>query len=538
MSESEIDLQTGEITVLNETDIETSEIMEAARKQYPEIAALESWSVQRGGNRRGKGVFQRDQYVIPNGIFDKMKVAQKAVEQDDIVSGVAETTEQIAFKRVSLETDDEDQESVWQQIVEDLNLSHFMRQIWKEVFTYSQAYVAVQYGREDYKVRGVTPEGNKKKKTFQDIWAPKKLTLLDPLRVIPVNDKIFGSDDLAYIANPGEIGLFNDRTDSVIRELVLGPYQANQEEMRELQDITGESLRNRLFLLNPERVWRITATKPDYRKFANVRLEAVFELLDLKHQLREMDRQALIGTTNGIILVKKGSDALPAKAGEVQALASQVKTTSRMPIIVGDHRIEIEIITPKTDKTLAAERYNAIDSRLTSRLFQILSTGNYASGTATDDSIKLLRVVASSMEARRDRIRDSLMENVFWPTWDNNDELVDKPEMQFYPRRIALEFDPNIARFMQELRDRGDISRETILGELDILERAEAVKREREAVYFDDIFTPTNVPYSGNSEDPNMQNDPRSQGPRGGEGGRPTGTGTPQDRDKPEGDKQ
>ena len=289
----------------------------------------------------------------------------------------------------------------------------------------------------------------------------------------------------------------------------------------------GGSASSNLYELNPDNVFRITSTRPDYLRFAEVRMESVFELLDLKQLLREMDRQSLIGSTNAIILVKKGSDKYPATSKELSGLSTQVKQTARNPIIVGDHRIEIEIITPKTDKTLSAERYNGIDSRITSRLYQVLSTGNYASGTATDDSLKLLRVIASSMEARRDLIRDDLMDNIFRMMWKKNAELEKEPAMAFYPRRIALEFDPNQAQFMQDLRDRGDLSRDTMLAELDIEEHVEAVKREREAEFYDEIFTPTNVPFSANPQgDPENPGDPRKTGGRNG-GGNRNGGGAP-----------
>ena len=160
------------------------------------------------------------------------------------------------------------------------------------------------------------------------------------------------------------------------------------------------------FELNPDNVWRITSTRPDYQRFADVRMESVFELLDLKHLLRAMDRTSLLGSTNAVILVKKGSDDRPAQPGELEALSTQIGGTARQPIIVSDHRIEIEIITPKTDKTLSPERYNGIDSRITSRLYQILSSGSYSSGMAADNSLKLFQVISTSMEARRDSIRD------------------------------------------------------------------------------------------------------------------------------------
>lgn len=530
-SETEISPLNGALTVLNDTEFADEDVVRALYEQYPEVATLENWANK--STRQGKGLFQRDQYVNPVTIFDKMRVAYQAVEQDDIVSGIADTTEQLAYKRITLETDDLDEAYVWQQMADELDLVNFMRQIWRDLFIASQAYPAVMFGRRDFKVRGRTTAGNRKKKLMTGVYTPIGLTLLDPLRVVPVGSFMFGQEQLAYIASPAEVDIFSTKlgegSDPILNQLIVGKYNPSRAEARELNKLCGESVSNRLFLLDPDHCWRITATRPDYQRFASVRMESVFELLDIKHQLREMDRAALIGSTNAIILVKKGTDAMPAKDAEVKKLASQVRTGSRMPVIVGDHRIDIEIITPKTDKTLAPERYNGIDSRLTARLFQVLSTGSYSTGTAVDDSLKLLRVVAASMEARRDVIRDSMVAKVFMPTWERNDKLIDIPSMQFYPRRIALDFDPNIARFMQDLRDRGDISRETILAELDILEESESVKRQREAELYDHVFTPTVVPYSANQDNPDL--DTRTAGRRRGGarngGGRPAGMPNP-----------
>lgn len=520
------------VVLINQTDIADDTLLPELQR-VPEVAALERW-YQKNNSRKSTGLFQRDMYVSPEAIFDKFKTAYNAVEKDDIVSGVTETTEQLAYKRIALETDNLDEQDIWNQIAEDIDVVNFMREIWREVFAISQAYPAVLYGEKTYRVRGTTQKGNKKKKVYENLRVPIGLTLLDPLKVVPSGNFLFGQEDLIYLASETEIENF-DRAlgdsrsdDQVVNQLVTQKVDLSDSERRRIRDITGGHITtDNTYLLNPENCWRITATRPDYQRFAAVRMESIFELLDLKHQLREMDRSNMIGATNAIILVKKGNDERPAKQTEIDQLTNQIKVSSRVPIIIGDHRIDIEIITPKTDKTLSPERYNGIDSRITSRLFQILSTGNYSSGTAVDDSIKLLRVIAASMEARRDIIRDSIMEHVFKPTFEQNDELNDDVSMQFYPRRIALDFDPNIAKFLQDLRDRGDISRETILGELDIIEQDEAVKREREAEVYDEIFTPTNVPFNG--MDPGAEG--RRQGGDKNGGGRPENSPTVNEND-------
>jgi len=92
------------------------------------------------------------------------------------------------------------------------------------------------------------------------------------------------------------------------------------------------------------------------------------------------------------------------------------------------------------------------------------------------------------MEARRDSIRDSITKNVFEQILKRNDAFSDDMKLQFYPRRVALAFDPNIATYMMDLRDGGDLSRDTMLAELDILESDEAIKVARENEYYNNIF--------------------------------------------------
>lgn len=485
---------------INETTIPNSDVFQAVSEQHPELAALSRWGSRVSNPGRGGGILERDRYVTPETIFDQFKVALDASESDDVVSNFVETTEALAFNKVTMDADDPQQEDIWNQIAEGINIDARLREMWKETVTVSQFYYAVLWGNRNFKVRGKTKEGNQSRKEFKNLRVPIAITVLDPLKVVPVGNFMFGNEKLVYIANNKEADGIDDvlagknTTDLTVRQLMKGKYEASREELKFLKDLTGAKV-DRLFELNPDAVFRHTATKPDYQRFAAVRMKSVFELLDLKQQLRQMDRSYLLGGTNFIMLVKKGSDKLPAKQSEVTSLANQVKATARVPVIIGDHRISVEIVTPKMDLTLKPERYNVLDARITSRLYQVFMTGNYAAGTKGDDSLKLSRVIARGMESRRHMIRQSLMENVFKPCQEaNEDQLKDVPRMNFNPKRIALDFDSTIATFMQDLRDRGDISRGTILSEMDLNQDEEARKREREKENgYDKLFEPTNT---------------------------------------------
>jgi len=73
-------------------------------------------------------------------------------------------------------------------------------------------------------------------------------------------------------------------------------------------------------------------------------------------------------------------------------------------------------------------------------------------------------------------------------------------------------------QYIQDLRDRGDVSRESVLDEMEFDQDAEALKRKREKEKYDKIFTPTTVPYDGQNQAGSQNNsgstDPKGQGRR------------------------
>jgi hypothetical protein len=515
--------------ILNDTDIDTSDVIKALQDDRPELAAMMRWSnaLQRHGS-----MFERDQYVTPENIFDQMKIAQHAAVTDDVVSGVIESTEALAFGKVDFEAEDEDEEDVWNQIAADIDLDSRLREMWREEFTVSQFYCAVYWGRKTYTVRGKSEKGVKRKKTFDNLFVPRALSILDPLKVIPVGNLMFNQERLAYIADRGEDSIidqviFGTKADPLISQLIERKFTPDPGDRKALIDSMPETSGiDRLYLLRPENVFRHTSTRSQYKRFADVRMKSVFELLDMKHQLRAMDRAHLIGGTNFIVLVTKGSDKIPARPEELMHLQTQVRTVARVPVIVGDHRLDVKIITPDNDNTLSPERYNGVDARITARLYQMFMTGNFSAGARGDDSIKLARVVARGLQARRHMLRRVIEKNLVRPTIDANPEFTGHAKLQFHPKRVDLDFDPAFANYILDLRDRGDISRESVLDEVDFNQVDEARKRRKEKEKYDSVFTPTNVPVPGAQPG---QVDPKAAGRRLGgtrnRGGAAPGTG-------------
>jgi hypothetical protein len=357
------------------------------------------------------------------------------------------------------------------------------------------------WGAKSYRVRGKNAgTGVKRKKTFDNIVVPLALTILDPTKVTPVGNLMFNQDQLAYIADRTEVDMLdaavlNDpQADPVSRQIIMGKYAPPDYERRNL---AREGINpDWLYILNPRNVWRHALTRSQYERFAKVRMKSVFEILDLKQQLRQMDRATLIGGTNFIVLIRKGSDHLPAKPEEVSQLRGQVTSVARVPILVGDHRLSVDIITPKQDYTLNPDKYSTLDARLTTRLYGMFLIHGGMGQPRSDDSMKLGKVIARGMEERRQALRRTLERRVILPTVGANPQLDSVPTLRFHPTRIEFDFDPAKSAFIEDARDRGDLSRDSYLNELDFDQESEARKRVREARDYDHIFTMTNVPFS------------------------------------------
>lgn len=526
------DPESDSVQILNDSGVSNEAVFSALQDQNPEVAALVRWSsdMKMPTSRRG-GLFERDRYVVPDNIKEQMKVAYHASETDDVVSGVIESTEALAFSKMSIDAEDEDQTDVWNQIAEGLDMDRRLREMWREDFIVSQFICAVWWGTRSFKVRGRSDKGVQRKKKFDNMTVPIGITMLDPMKVVPVGNLLFNQEQLAYQADSGyEYDMFQavingDKEDETIRQLMVGKYVVDDAERRLLgQDGIATE---RLFLLNPNNVWRHADTKAQYQRYAPLRMRSIFELLDLKTQLRAMDRAHLLGGTNFIVLIKKGDKDRPAKPGEIASLQRQVRTLARVPVIVGDDRLSIEIITPKTDNTLAPEKYNGLDARITARLFQMFMTGNFAAGAKGDDSVKLAKIVARGLESRRHLIRRSIEQHILQPTFTVNEQFTDKPKLRFHPKRIALDFDPTYATFLLDVFDRGPFSMESLLEEIDYDLVVEYRRRKAEDDKYGDVLQPRAAPGASNlgagAADPKSAG--RQQGGIKGGGGAAPGSG-------------
>lgn len=484
------------------------------------------------------GMFDRQVYVPPDNPYDQMRTARRAVLEDDIVGGVADATEAIAFSGgLKWESSDPDDADVFNQMAADLDLDGAIRAMWRESFAIDQFVCAKLWGWKDFVVRGKTLKGNQRKKRYR-VWCPTRLVLLNSEFIVPVGVGPLREDRLAWNASPSEFAAFDAATsgdilDPLMSAFFTGRHVANADEAARL---TAWRIPSDVLLdLNPGWVFRHCHTKPDYAAFPDLRLRSVFPLLDLKRQLMASDRAALIGAANYILLIRKGNDAAPATQDEVNNLKRNYNFLAKLPVIISDHRLEIDVIAPKLDFVLKADAYDILDHKILIRTLASFLPPRIRSL----DPASWNDLICNSVQSRRHMIKRTLETQIARAVVEhprNAGLFAARPSLVFTPRTVTIGTDQNLMSALLTLRTQRELSRDTILEHLGLDEATEAQRLELEEQVYDPIFR-TQVPFAspaaGGAPDPGTgpvtgtpNGTPESPSVAGRRGGRPSGGGT------------
>ena len=529
---SELMLEGRPMGMANMTSLSSGEIAADPSVQAL-VKQLGSWvEKSRQGVGTTAGMFNRSLYAGPDGPYDQMRVARHAVREDDIVGGLADATEALAFDGgLKWESANPDDADVFNQVSADLNLDGKIREMWRDLFTVDEFICAKLWDKVEYTVRGKTEKGNKKKKVYS-VYVPTKLTLLKPENVVPIGYGPLRDDTLAWQATEAEIGTYSRQIipatkpvqlDPLMTTFFTGQYQPGLDEARELS-AWGVNI-NQLLAMNKDWVFRHTSTKPDYAKFPDIRLRSVFGLLDLKRQLMASDRATLIGAANYILLIRKGSAEQPATQDEVTNLKANYNFLAKLPVIISDHRLEIDVIAPKLDFVLRKDAYDTLDQRILTRtLASFASPGR----TATDSTSTFSDVLASSIQNSRHMIKRTLEKEISRAICEhprNKGIFEDRPSLVFTPRTVSVGTSQPVLTALLALRTQREISRDTILEYMGLDQATEAQRLELEDKIYDDIFK-TAVPYAATPGAPVASGQPKAAPAAAKPAAKPTPNGT------------
>lgn len=519
----------------NQTDLPDEMLLSTVREtaQY-----LQQWTRETRAQKGRSNLFDRSKFAVSENPYEQMKVARLAVRDDDVVGAAADVTESLILQGTQWGGADADAADIFNQISADINLDGYLRTAYREGFSDSQSVTAVWWGSREYTSRVRRPSGKKNAdgtdRTYPArrairLYVPTKIITLDSTCVVPIGMSVFGEDRLAWHATPSMLTTWSQMdagmtTDLLMANLFQGTYTPGRDEEQQL--IKWGVDPKRLIEFRPDTVWRHTRTRSSFQPFPDIRMASVFRLLDLKQQLLESDRVMLVGAANYILLVKKGTDGAPASQPEVDNLKEGFTVIAKLPVIVSDHRLSIEIISPALDMTLVADKYNVLDARILARLFGAPAINSGARGD--QNSGITTRMMARTLENQRHMLRRMVEKRVRDAIWDNprNVDAVkrnfkEKPSLFFTPRNVQLDNDAQIITAIMAARAARDLSRESELEFLGFDQAVEAQRMQREAEVYDDIFK-TAVPFTGGGGDGGGGTPSAIDGAKG---GRPVGGG-------------
>lgn len=508
---------------INESGLPDDEVIQGVRRSRQvgqELANLvEQWQQSLTQRERSgtADMFGRKQWNGAGHIFATFGKLAHAVKHDDILSTLADVTEALSYKKCRFEMTNEDQQDIWDQWAREVDLDSRLRELHREMYKFSQVNVGLWWETRTYTVRSspvgearrmLSDEpargGNRRRRKTITMRVPTAMTVFDPTKVLPVGTLMFGREQFAYCASRAEHEAFLDveagqSIDPTVARLLQGRWRPSVAEVHLCQELGVDP--DRLWLFRPGALFRHCATRASYERFAEPRLEPALELIAMKQALRGSDYSSLQANANFIIVITKGTDTLPAKPAEIENLKEQSRVVARMPVLVGDHRLHVEIVSPPLENTMMETRWQVLDSRLVFkalRSFAPIVVTSSANGTGVSE---MSRVVSEGLENSRHQLVRALERHIFTPVMDGSDDLDEFPTLAFLPKHITLDFKADIMNAILKLRDRGDISRETTLDELDFDQDVEVRRRARERKDYDPIFQ-SGTPYGSPSMNP------------------------------------
>jgi hypothetical protein len=457
----------------------------------------------------GEGTMMaRSKFRPPRNVIEEIALARDLAERDDDISATLGTIIAAAYHGgYQNQHPDEQVEHTFEEMSEqDTGLMHVLHEMHRELLISSQINTISIFIRGNYDIR---PE-NVSRVLNRSVAAPL-IGVLPAERIRVLGNDFFGRGTLAYQPE-GPLGLwlreFWSQSISAARKremrledplaaaLFIGvaPISAYEFDML----VTGMDL----FLLNPDMVHRSTFAKGSWR-YPRPLMTRDFSLLEAKRLLNIMDHALLQGGINYIVVAKKGDEKKPATQPELSNLQGVVQRASRSGVLVGDHRVNLEIIQPNLTEMLNPAKRQMLGRKLSQAILRVPEFGADETGNAVQTFTELAQAVITD---DRNLVVNHLHRYIWRETMKRNASVFgrnDRPSI-WLPKVIlqGLDF---WTQYLLKLYDRGDLPRKYMVefGGYDY-DSVLAQKQREVANGHDEIFMPPNVPFTA----PNQQNSP------------------------------
>lgn len=222
---------------------------------------------------------------------------------------------------------------------------------------------------------------------------PTKYVVLDPLTLDIGGDVT----DPTFFMRPDK--------DIKARILAKDSTRKQQDELIDrfgsdfVQDVKNNKRKARL---NGAKLRTIFAKKPHYRHWGYIPGGSAIPYLQLKKRMRDLNLNTISQAIGYIVLVKIGSDTVPATKAMIQGMAKnwgQKPRKNPNPVLIQPHTTSIEIISPKAEfiALLSTEMYNTPNQQI-AQAFGInlaLITGLTSSGGGQSYSVASMGIRAT-----------------------------------------------------------------------------------------------------------------------------------------------
>jgi hypothetical protein len=535
------------VLVDNQTDVEDAELYEALREQvfFEEHAGIA------GGGRvdsfqayDGTGsLLTRKKFKPPTNVIEEIRLARDLAERDDDVAPAIDLMISLAFEAgMEHHHPDEQTTTLFNQMAAITDLDARFAEMYREWLIAGQVNTAHLFQRNtlDY-----TPEGGDGRSRREFSVAVPKIGILPAENIRLLGTDMFGDATLAYDPAVGDDtgGGANPLKDWLEKFFAEGTSPAEKNEMRKDDPISAALFVEKIVLssddatligsdetvyrLNPGMVARSTAPKGAWqhpRPF----LTRSLELLEAKRLLSMMDHALLQGGINYLVVAKKGTDERPARPGEVRALNEVVKKAARSGVIVGDHRLDIEIITPNLEAMLSPARREMIGRKLVQAMFRVPQSPTENPGVAGAEATQ--EYLARNVSFDRNRLRRHVENRIYGEVVKRNKATFKFGSPKIWFPKIILAGTQYFTDYVLKLRDRGDIPRKWAVEAGGYDYEAGLSQRARELDRGDDeVLAPAAVPFSSVDAGPQDNNEGRPSGTSSNNGAPGARQGTGQD---------
>lgn len=512
-------------TVVNETDLPDDVVLDAVSEFASMAWGRGESTFQSYANNQGS-LLARSQYKTPANVIDEIKLARSMADRDDDVRAAINWCIAAAFSEGMRNFhDDEQTQELFNAVSRNMQQDRAHKEFYREYLISGQLNTMMLFTRERLEYRPFGAEETKE----ESIAAPLAGVLHAE------NIRILGSDAF------GTGGLYYDPDNEKLRAWLEEYFGKGTEPSRKhalgLQDrvaanlFTGvidvdpwaDEMREtpcsgyRLYKLNERLVHRMTMPKGEF-KYPVPPLTANFALLEAKRLLNIMDYALLQGGSNFIVIAKKGDKDRPALPEEIDNLKQVVRTASRTGVIVGDHRLTFEIVTPDLSELLNAEKRRLLGRKLAMAL---LRTPEHGTEDPQGEGMKAdLEMMARVITSDREDIKRHVEGHIYEEVVKRNKQVFKKGPADLWFPKVILQGSQWFTDYVLKLRDRGDIPRGWAAEAAGYNWGAAIAQREREVDQdIDEKMAPAAVPFSSPEMGPQDNNEGR---PGGSQDGRPT----------------